>query len=313
MIRIVLAFFAVLLASLPTLAKAEPAKVTVGTYVNQITGVNLRESQVSVDFYIWFRWDDDSINPLETFELMNGKIESRTPTPIRKLKDTNYGQARVQAVLNQPWDVKKFPLDRQVIRLEIEDSDMTADHIVYVPDVDNSTVNPDIAIPGYGIEEGMVGVKSHMYRTNYGDITLPKNHESVYSRYTQDIVLDRPDSIYYMKTFSTIFISSLVAFLAFLVKPVDLDPRFGLGIGALFAVVASYFIIAGELPHSSGFTLSDRINLASMGMIFLSLMQSSLSLMVYERNVAKSVLLDRASLIVFPIVYALLCYWLTVA
>lgn len=313
MIRFVLAFLAVLLTGLPTLAKAEPAKVTVGSYVNQITGVNLRENLVSVDFYIWFRWDDDSINPLETFELMNGKIESRTPTPIRKLKDTNYGQARVQAVLNQPWDVKKFPLDRQLIRLEIEDSDMTADQIVYVPDVDNSTVNPDIAIPGYAIEDGSVNVKTHMYKTNYGDITLPKNHESVYSRYTQNIVLDRPDSIYYLKTFSTIFISSLVAFLAFLVKPVDLDPRFGLGIGGLFAVVASYFIIAGELPHSSGFTLSDRINLASMGMIFLSLMQSALSLMVYERSVAKSVLLDRASLIVFPVVYALLCYWLTVA
>ncbi|HYG86125.1 MAG TPA: hypothetical protein VD978_07685 [Azospirillum sp.] len=312
MTRIVLAFFAVLLTGLPMLAKAEPAKVTVGTYVNQITGVNLRESLVNVDFYIWFRWDDDSINPLETFELMNGKIESRTPTPVRKLGDVNYGQARVLAVLNQPWDVKNFPLDRQTIRLEIEDSDLTAEKIVYVPDTENSTVNPDMDIPGYVLDGSAASVKEHMYRTNYGDISLPKDHESVYSRYTQSIVLQRPDSIYYLKTFSTIFISSLVAFLAFMVKPVDLDPRFGLGIGALFAVVASYFVIASDLPRSSGFTLSDRVNLASMAMIFLSLMQSAVSLMIYERNTVKSLLLDRVSLIVFPIVYGLLCLWLTV-
>lgn len=316
MMRIVLAFLAALVAGLPTLAAttaaAEPVKVTVGTYVNQITGVNLRENQVSVDFYVWFRWDSDEVNPLETFELMNGRIESKTPTPIRKLKDTNYGQARVQATLNQPWDVTRFPLDRQTIRLQIEDSDLTADKIVYVPDSENSTIDPDVSVSGYALGGTGVSVAEHRYRTNYGDITLPKNHESVYSRYTHAITLDRPDAVYYMKTFSTIFISSVVAFLAFMVKPVDLDPRFGLGIGALFAVVACYFVISSDLPRSSGFTLSDWVNLASMAMIFLSLMQSALSLMIYERNVAMSLALDRASLVVFPLVYGLLCYWLTV-
>lgn len=312
MMRYALAFLAVLLTGLPGALKAEqPAKVVVGTYVNQITGVNLRDNQVNVDFYVWFRWDDDSLNPLESFELMNGRIESRTPTSVRKLKDTNYGQVRVQAVLNQPWDVDRFPLDSQTIRIQIEDSEMTAERVVYVADSDNSTINPDVDISGYDLVGNRAAVEAHRYRTNYGDITLPKNHESVYSRYTHSIVLERPDSVYYIKTFSTIFISSLVAFLAFMVKPVDLDPRFGLGIGALFAVVASYFVIASDLPRSSGFTLSDRVNLASMGMIFLSLMQSALSLMIYERNAAKSLLLDRWSLVVFPVAYGLMCVWLT--
>ncbi|AWJ91109.1 hypothetical protein Sp245p_14645 (plasmid) [Azospirillum baldaniorum] len=315
MIRYALAFLAILLTGLPGASRAEtppgPSKVVVGTYVNQITGVNLRDNQVNVDFYVWFRWDDDSLNPLETFELMNGRIESRTPTPVRKLKDTNYGQARVQAVLNQPWDVSRFPLDTQTIRLVIEDSDQTAEYVVYVPDTDNSTVDPDVDVSGYTLINNGSTISAHHYRTNYGDITLPKNHESVYSRYTHAITLERPDSVYYIKTFSTIFISSLVAFLAFLVKPVDLDPRFGLGIGALFAVVACYFVIASDLPRSSGFTLSDRVNLASMGMIFLSLMQSAVSLMIYERNAAKALILDRWSLVIFPVAYALLCVWLT--
>ncbi|MDQ2105807.1 ligand-gated ion channel [Azospirillum isscasi] len=319
MMRYALAFLAILLTGLPGTPKADPApgpapgpaKVVVGTYVNQITGVNLRDNQVNVDFYVWFRWDDDALNPLETFELMNGRIESRTPTPIRKLKDTNYGQVRVQAVLNQPWDVTRFPLDRQTIRLVIEDSDMTADNIVYVADTDNSTIDPDVDVSGYDLTGNAATVTAHRYRTNYGDITLPKNHESVYSRYTHSITLERPDSVYYIKTFSTIFISSVVAFLAFLVKPVDLDPRFGLGIGALFAVVACYFVIASDLPRSSGFTLSDRVNLASMGMIFLSLMQSAVSLMIYERNAAKSILLDRVCLVLFPVAYGLMCVWLT--
>lgn len=313
MARFLLALVAVLFCGLSASAHAEPDKVTVGIYMNQITGLNLRENQVNVDFYIWFRWTDDSINPLESFELMNGTVSTKTPTPVRKIKGENYGQARIQAVLNQPWDVSRFPLDSQTIRIEIEDNDSTADKITYLPDTENSQVSNEISLPGYQMNGVDTNVRSHLYHTNYGDISLPRDAESVYSRFNFDIRIGRPDSTYFLKTFSTIFISSMVAFLAFLVKPVDLDPRFGLGVGALFAVVASYFIIAGDLPRSSGFTLADKVNMLSMGVIFLSLLQSAISLMIYERNQAYSLRLDRASIIVFPIAYALLCMWLMMA
>lgn len=294
-------------------AHAEPQKVIVGSYINQITGLNLREKQVTVDFYVWFRWEGDDFNPLDSFEVMNGTISSKEPTPLRKIQDQNYVSARVHAVLNQSWDVSRFPLDTQAIRIEIEDNDRTVEKLVYVADDQNTEINPDVDIPGYNVTKSSAGIVEKAYRTNYGDISLPKAHESRFSRFVHEVQIGRPNTVYYFKTFSTIFISCLVAFLAFLVKPVDLDPRFGLGIGALFAVVASYFIVAGELPHSTGFTLSDKINMASMGLIFLSLLQSSVSLMIYERNAAKALKLDRISVAVFPIAYVLLCVWITVA
>ncbi|MBY6262590.1 hypothetical protein EI613_11795 [Azospirillum sp. 412522] len=313
LLALALALFAGPLAMGASEARAEPQKVIVGSYINQITGLNLREKQVTVDFYVWFRWDADDINPLDTFEVMNGTISSKEPTPLRKIKDQNYVSARVHAVLNQAWDVSRFPLDKQSIRIEIEDNDRTIEKLVYVADTENTEINPDVDIPGYNVTKSSAAIMEKAYHTNYGDISLPKAHESRFSRFVQEVQIDRPNTIYYFKTFSTIFISCLVAFLAFLVKPIDLDPRFGLGIGALFAVVASYFIVAGELPHSTGFTLSDKINMASMGLIFLSLLQSSVSLMIYERDAAKAIKLDHISVVVFPVVYALVCVWLTVA
>lgn len=312
LLALALLLFTGLFAMLADEARAEPQKVVVGSYINQITGLNLKDKQVTVDFYVWFRWDADDINPLDSFEVMNGTISSKEPTPLRKIKDQNYISARIHAVLNQAWDISRFPLDKQSIRIEIEDNDRTVENLVYVADTENTEVNPDIDIAGYNVTKTTAGIMEKTYRTNYGDISLPKAHESRFSRFVQEVQIDRPNTVYYFKTFSTIFISCLVAFLAFLVKPVDLDPRFGLGIGALFAVVASYFIVAGELPHSTGFTLSDKINMVSMGLIFLSLLQSSVSLMIYERDAARAVRLDRLSVIVFPIAYVILCAWITV-
>src|SRR5947209_676129 len=52
-------------------------RVYVGVYVKQIHGISLKDSMTTVDFHIWFRWTDDGLKPLETFDLVNGRIESK--------------------------------------------------------------------------------------------------------------------------------------------------------------------------------------------------------------------------------------------
>jgi hypothetical protein len=289
---------------------AEPTEVTVGTYVNQIYAMNLKENVFTVDFYIWFRWKGNAVNPMETFELMNGKIEEKKTIPTRDIGDEHYAQARITAVINKFWDVSRFPLDSHDLPILIEDQDNALSQLRYVADTQNAGFNKDLKILGYQVAGGDSAIKDYHYKTNYGDISLPVGNESVYSRYGYVIHADRPGYSYFLKLFSTIFISSMVGFLAFLVKPVDLDPRFGLGVGALFAVVASTFIIASELPDSDRMSLADHINIASMIMIFSSLIQSTISLKIYEGSedgklTAKR--LDSICFVVFPMVY---CLWI---
>jgi hypothetical protein len=298
-----LCLLAVMAGAAPTPSRAEPIPVTVGTYINQISELNLRENAVTADFYIWFRWKGEGINPIETFEVVNGRIEDRQIVDRRTIGDMEYAQARVLASLNNHWDVRRFPLDRQNITLAIEDAQADTRHIVYVPDVENSAYNPNITIPGYHLGASSAAATINTYETNYGDPTLPTGNPSEYARYLYSMEIERPDWSYALKLFSTIFISAMVAFLAFLVKPTDLDPRFGLGVGALFAVVASTFVITSQLPDSDQLTLSDKINIAAMGMIFFSIIQSAVSLKLYESSPTASARLDTLSLIFFPIAY----------
>ncbi|MEO5916410.1 MAG: hypothetical protein ABIS50_19395 [Luteolibacter sp.] len=294
----------------PPSAAAGPTEVTVGTYVNQIYAMNLKENVFTVDFYIWFRWKGNTVNPIETFELMNGKIEEKKLVPTRDIGDEHYAQARITAVINKFWDVSRFPLDSHDLTIFIEDQDNDITRLRYVADAQNTGFDKDLKVLGYKVTGSQPSITDNHYNTNYGDISLPVGNESIYSRYGYAVLASRAGYSYFLKLFSTIFISAMVGFLAFLVKPVDLDPRFGLGVGALFAVVASTFIISSELPDSDRMTMADRINTASMVMIFLSLIQSAIALKIYERSENGRLTanrLDSICIAAFPMVY---CLWI---
>src|SRR5262249_15620909 len=53
----------------------QPAEVYVGTYVNQVYSLNLKQNQFTVDFTIWFRSTDPDVKPAASFEVISGRIE----------------------------------------------------------------------------------------------------------------------------------------------------------------------------------------------------------------------------------------------
>jgi hypothetical protein len=104
--------------------------------------------------------------------------------------------------------------------------------------------------------------------------------------------------------FQGLFAAVAISLLAFFIKPTNVDPRFGLGVGAFFAAIANTYIVSSLLPDTGVMTLTDMVNGIGMGVISLSLVQSTLSLLLFERgNEATSQLFDRASLVVLALTY----------
>jgi len=99
-----------------------PRKVVVGVYVSNVYGIDIKNSQFTIDFYIWFRWEGDDIKPLESFELPMGRITSKTGITKKKIGNQNYAACRVLATITKFWDVRRFPLDNHSLALAIEDS-----------------------------------------------------------------------------------------------------------------------------------------------------------------------------------------------
>ncbi len=301
-------FFAPLLFSSLSLSaeerKDKATEVHAGIYVSRIYGVNLKENQFSADFYLWFRWKKADLKPYETCEVVNGHIESKELIYEDHLDDSYYTVSRVSATLTKFWDVSRFPLDNHVMTIEIEDSQDEDFKQVYLADRDNSKYDPQVQVPGWEIKKGEAQVVSHSYTTNYGDITLPTNNASSYSRFIYSLLIERPGYEYFLKMFLSVFVATLISFLSFLIRPTDLDPRFGLGIGAIFAAVASQYVVSSSLPETNVMTLADKLHILAIIHIFVSLFESTMSLgMFYKGKEKLSQAMDRMSLILCLITY----------
>jgi hypothetical protein len=83
------------------------------------------------------------------------------------------------------------------------------------------------------------------------------------------------------------------------------DPRFGLGIGAFFAAVGNNIYIGSVLPYSSQISLASMINAVGLLTIFLTLVQSTISLYIFDTKGRErlSRFFDHVSFAVFLIGY----------
>lgn len=87
-----------------------------------------------------------------------------------------------------------------------------------------------------------------------------------------------------MKLFTGCYVAFFVSFLVFFIKPIHVDPRFGLSIGGLFAAVGNKYVVDSNIPESISLTLVDKIHNITFLYILAALTLSIISLKLYEKN-----------------------------
>jgi len=284
-------------------AETPPRQIVVGTYVNHVYGIDIKNSSFTIDFYVWFRWEGDDLKPLDTFELVNGRIVSKTSLLKKKIGAQNYVCARVLATITKFWDLRRFPLDNHTLALEIEDADDDR-AIVYVQDRENTGLSPDLQVPGWIVKKSGAQVVRHVYHTNYGDTSLPPYRESAYSRYMFSIDVARPGYGRFLKVFFGLFISVLVSWCGFFVRPKESSPRVSLGVGATFAAAAVSVAINNSLPDTNSVTTADKLIMLTLGIIVASVAETITVLTLFAREkVTLQQKLDRFCAYWFPAAY----------
>jgi hypothetical protein len=260
---------------------SEPARVEVGAHVLRLTSLDITNNLFSLDFWIWFRWTDDKLKPYESFELVNGKIDSRQVERVDKINGVNYACLRVAATMTCFWSVERFPLCRQQLTIEIEDDDLDASDLVYIADRDNCSVEPGFRTSGWVCSGFSCDSVTHVYSTNYGDPRRAKGQQTRYSRLVFSYQLARADVFHSFKIFWGLYLSALVAFTVFFVKP---DHRLGLIVGSIFAVVTSHTVVSSYLPEAGVLTLADKLHLVTAGIILVALFETAYSLHLLHKN-----------------------------
>jgi len=289
-------------------AGANPVRVQTGIYVDRIIDLSVKEARWTVDFYLWFRWNGTGVDPGENFQIVDGSIESKEKADEYASGDERYVLYRVVARITKFFDVSRFPRDDHVLTINIESPASERHELLFVADKESSGVSSRVLIPGYLTYQQAVLEKPHAYRSTHGDPRLAAGTEKVQSQLRMGVWIHRQGSGFYLKMFVALFVAVGVALLAFFIKPTDVDPRFGLGVGALGAVIVNTYVISSLVPDTGVMTLADTVNHVGIVTIFLSLMQSAISLHLYERKGRKTLsrLFDRVSFVVFLAGYSVI-------
>jgi len=286
--------------------ESAPEYVGLGIFVRSIHNINYKDGTVEIDIFLYAETDKNS-NPLETLEIMNAEVKNKSNEGHSVINGKHLFSERLDLLARVPYDLSAFPLDTQHLVLIFEDIVKDSRELLFY-EHSSSRVGKSVALPGYDIQkheleitvfEHIGGLRALMHATPQG---LPPT--ILYSRATFRVPIVRQGYVYYVKLFVSVFLAAAVAFLSFYIKPTNVDPRFGLGVAAIFAVVASNYVLSSILPDTHELSLGESILFVTYVAIFVTLAMSVYSLHLYEvgkEAVAKRV--DRAGGIVGPILY----------
>jgi len=208
--------------------------------------------------------------------------------------------------------LEDFPFDEQTLKLEIEEAIYDTSTMIYMADRENSKYDANnIALNGWRITHFEITPQVKTYETTYGDPEL--KGESSYPAIKILVTIKRIGNGLFFKLFTGVYVAFLITMMVFFIDPTDVDPRFGLSVGGLFAAVGNKYIVDSNLPETTSFTLVDKIHSLTFCYILASIVLSVVSLHFYKKdNPRLSKKIDLWAFSTFGASYVLINTWLII-
>lgn len=272
--RLTLAFFFCFLASFSL--KAQPQEAQVGFYLMNLYGLNMDEHSFYADFYVWFKWRGDLdptniefVNSIEKWSMDNAAFDGDS-TPVVLKDGTKYKIFRKEVRFFHAFSLNRFPLDRHMLDIQIENPEHPANTLIYVPDTNAALIRNTLNLVGWETRDCQLASSIHDYRSNFGN---PEENAQQYSNLSFNITLARPFSYFLLKMLLPLLVVMLVGIGALLLHPEHIDTRSSLPIGALLTAVFLQQSYSDALPDTGYMVLMDKIYLLSYALISLVLWQ----------------------------------------
>lgn len=290
--------------------------VKVGLYLDSIENFNIKDSFWTTTFYVWFTWKGDkALDPGKTFQLVDAKIEKKELLETYYGADgVNYQRFRMAARITKFFNTTRVPLEDHMLNIYIEDGARDATEMRYVVDP-ASNMSSRVQVPGYKITGFNNVVKSHTYKTTYGDPRVTDTKGTTFTEYIYGVTLQRNGVGIFFKLFTGLFAGVLLTLGSFFIRPSDTGPRFGLPSAAYFGAVANTYLVSSIMPSSGQFGLADCVTVIGLLTIFVCIVASLTSAYFFLKRDEKDLSrhLDRVSWITIGAGYFLINFALPMA
>ena len=258
-----------------------PDTVEVGAYVISLHDINFHDKEYTIRFWLWFVYDNPDFDFSKQLDIPNAKAIEPPEIIMDSIDGKAWAIMKMKCIMKERWDVKDFPFDRQHLKVQIENTLFDNTRLVFTPDVKGSKFDKEEAIDGWEIKNFIVDNGDNDYETGFGD---KSTDSQVFSTFKLEMDIDRDALGLFMKIFIGMYIAFLISIISFTPHPSELEPRFGLPVGGLFAAVGNKYIIDSLLPESSDFTLVDTLHSLTFVSILMTLVVSAIALKLYDKG-----------------------------
>jgi hypothetical protein len=256
-------FLLLLLAPISLTFSQKADSVNCFIQLQDLWDLDLNRATIKADFYLTLEYKN-----LENKEmgLLNGSIiKVDTVFNDDSLKVLTL---RLNVELRTHFDYYRFPLDSQKIIIEFEPYQYM-ERLVLITNPSQNILVDTIHLNGWIVK----GVKGFSKINNYHIVENSILKDYYYSSLHFEIPIIRENRFsYFIKTFLPSLISILIIYIGFILHSDKIDLRINLAVGSLFVMISNFIFTQRLLPNVSEFTLIEKINLLSLGIIFLTIL-----------------------------------------
>lgn len=283
-----------------------PDTVHTGIYITSIHDIDFKQNEYTVNLWLWLKYKNKDFDFVQNLEVPQAKSVIKSYSTLDTSDGKVYILMKLQCTMKDSWKIDRFPFDRQKLHLSIENSQFDSRSLIFTADTVGKHFDPLFTITGWNIDTFKVYTKIKMYETAFGDASLDKPH-SEYSAIKVDIGLKREAFGLFWKMFLGMYVAFMISFVCFYIPGDNIDSRFGLSVGSLFAVVGNKYIIDSSLPESMTFTLVDTLHGITLFFVFTVIVSSIYALYLAKKSdIARANKFDRITSKVILLVYIIL-------
>jgi hypothetical protein len=265
--------------------------IPVGIYVTSLYDLDIPEKKFTISAWIWSTYDPAVLpadykfhNKIEITNARSWDIIENENFTIENDDGTRHSMTKITAEINQDWDVKYFPFDRQNVTVNIESIELDSTQIRFVPDRENSRISDELELSGWEVSPIQIRAFDYNYPTTFG---IQSGAKGIYPRMSFVIPIERHGTRIFWTYFLGFFVSYIIICLLYFFTGELIESRVGLIMTALFACVGNKYTIDLLLPSNDVFTLSDLIQVASFIIVGIGLLSSVMIVVLMKKGVEK--------------------------
>lgn len=238
---------------------ANAIKVSVGTYIENLKEVSIKNSSYRLVMQVWFKWQgDEALDMANNFHVYKGTINKTEMLKEYHEGNEHYQLVRMDVTVTKNYWTCRFPLESHQLRCYLE-SNYPARDVIFVADKENSGLNGNMSIAGFDIRRYDTSVFFNEYDSTHGDPDL--SEPIITSEHVTALELNRSSIGLYIKCIIALFGTTLWVLITLFICTFHYVDPLGMIPAALFGTVSNIMVGANLLPDALEMGLLEFINM----------------------------------------------------